>query len=308
MQVNRMFPANLLKFNAYIKVVDSLEAAIDVIKKKRLAYGEPCVVTYKTSSSTENPVGTQKRVLFGVGSMDPDEPYFFNVEYGSDGKPIEQTEMLEKVQKIIDEWDKHGGFTVTAIKFSKTEPSNINDTEFAYGDIILGEASIKRVINTVSKTSKDLVTSEGIYRFITNLISSIETTVNNLNAKVNAVVKDVSTLASDVSVIKVNQNKLISDVSVIKVNQNKLISDISTLVSDVSVIKVNQNKLISDVSVLKAHDASTILGVISDSCFIKAETINKVVKLNIDVEKGFSNSFMQDASGKIALAWDKYEE
>jgi hypothetical protein len=287
-----MFPANLLKFNAYIKVVDSLEAAIDVIKKKRLAYGEPCIVTYKTTPSTENPDGITKRVLFGIGSMDPKEPYFFNVEYGSDGKPIEQTEMLEKVEKIIDEWDKHGGFTVTAIKFSKTEPSNINDTEFAYGDIILGEASVKRVLNTVNKDSKDLVTSKGIYDFINTLIASLETAVNNLVTNMNTVTKDVSTLKDDVSVIKVKQNMLINDVS--------------TLKDDVSALKVGQNRLMEDVSILKAQDS--LLAVVSDTSLIKVDTISRVARISIDIEKAFSDSFMQDEEGKIALAWDKYEE
>ena len=301
MQPNKTFPANLLKFNAYIKVVDSLEAAIDVIKKKRLAYGEPCVVTYRTSPSMESFDGIFKKVVFGIGSMDPGEPYFFNVEYDKDGKPIEQTELLKEMEEIIKEWEEHGGFTTTAIKFSKTEPSNINDVEFSFGDIILGEASIKHVLDSVDKGSTDLVTSKGIYSFVNSLISSIETAVNNLNTKVNRVTKDVSTLKADVSALK-------SEVSVIKVNQSKLITDVSTLKSNVSVLTVKQNKLTEDVSVLKMHDVSTILGVISDSSFIKAETINKVVKLNIDVEKGFSSSFMQDASGKIALAWDKYEE
>ena len=287
MQPNKIFPANLLKFNAYIKVVDSLEAAIDVIKKKRLAYGEPCVVTYKTSTSMESSNGISKRVLFGIGSMNPGEPYFFNVEYDTDGKPIEQTEMLEKVEKIIDEWDKHGGFTTTAIKFSKTEPSNINDIEFSYGDIILGEASIKHVLDTVDKYSEELVTSKGIYNFIINLISSIENTINNLNNKVNTILKDVSILKNDVSVIKVNQNKLIEDVSV---------------------IKVNQNKLIEDVSILKIHDSSSILSIISDSSLIKVATSNRIVKLGIDIENGFSDSFMQDIDGKISLAWNKYDE
>ena len=301
MQPNKMFPANLLKFNAYIKVVDSLEAAIDVIKKKRLAYGEPCVVTYRTSPSAESSDGISKRVLFGIGSMDPSDPYFFNVEYDKDGKPVEQTELLEEMEEIIKEWEEHGGFTTTAIKFSKTEPSNINDVEFSFGDIILGEASIKRVLDSVDKDSNDLVTSKGIYDFVNSLISSIETAVNNLNTKVNRVTKDVSTLKAEVSTHK-------SDVSVIKVNQNKLTADVSTLKSDVSVLTVKQSKLAEDVSVLKAHDASAILSVVSDSSFITAVTVNRVVKLGVDFTDGFSDSFMQDDDGKIALAWDKYEE
>ena len=301
MQPNKTFPANLLKFNAYIKVVDSLEAAIDVIKKKRLAYGEPCVVTYRISPSAESSGRISKRVLFGIGSLDSSDPYFFNVEYDKDGKPVEQTELLEKMGGIVKEWEEQGGFTNTAIKFSKTEPSNINDVEFSFGDIILGEASVKHVLDSVDKDSNDLVTSKGIYTFVNTLISSIETAVNNLNTKVNRITKDVSTLMTDVSALK-------SEVFVIKANQDKLIADVSTLKSDVSVLTVKQNKLDEDVSVLKAHDASTILSVVSDSSLITVVTIDKVVKLGVDIEDGFSSSFIRNDEGKIALCWDKYEE
>lgn len=301
MQPNKTFPANLLKFNAYIKVVDSLEAAIDVIKKKRLAYGEPCVVTYRTSPSAESSGRISKRVLFGIGSMDSSDPYFFNVEYGKDGKPIEQTELLEKMGGIVKEWEEQGGFTNTAIKFSKTEPSNINDVEFSFGDIILGEASVKHVLDSVDKDSNDLVTSKGIYAFVNTLISSIETAVNNLNTEVNRITKDVSTLMTDVSALK-------SEVFVIKANQGKLIADVSTLKSDVSVLTVKQNKLDEDVSVLKAHDASAILSVVSDSSLITVVTVDKVVKLSVDIEEGFSSSFIRNDEGKIALCWNKYEE
>lgn len=301
MQPNKTFPANLLKFNAYIKVVDSLEAAIDVIKKKRLAYGEPCVVTYRTSPSAESSGRISKRVLFGIGSLDSSDPYFFNVEYDKDGKPVEQTELLEKMGEIVKEWEEQGGFTNTAIKFSKTEPSNINDVEFSFGDIILGEASVKHVLDSVDKDSNDLVTSKGIYAFVNTLISSIETAVNNLNTKVNCITKDVSTLMTDVSALK-------SEVFVIKANQDKLIADVSTLKSDVSVLTVKQSKLDEDVSILKAHDASAILSVVSDSSLITVVTADKVVKLSVDIEEGFSDSFIRNDEGKIALCWDKYEE
>lgn len=301
MQPNKTFPANLLKFNAYIKVVDSLEAAIDVIKKKRLAYGEPCVVTYRISPSAESSGRISKRVLFGIGSLDSSDPYFFNVEYDKDGKPIEQTELLEKMGEIVKEWEEQGGFTNTAIKFSKTEPSNINDVEFSFGDIILGEASVKHVLDSVDKDSNDLVTSKGIYAFVNTLISSIEKAVNNLNTEVNCITKDVSTLMTDVSALK-------SEVFVIKANQDKLITDVSLLKSDVSVLTVKQNKLDEDVSVLKAHDASAILSVVSDSSLITVVTADKVVKLGVDIEDGFSDSFIRNDEGKIALCWDKYEE
>ena len=106
---------------------------------------------------------------------------------------------------------------------------------------------------------------------------------------------------TDVSALK-------SEVFVIKANQDKLIVDVSTLKSDVSVLTVKQNKLDEDVSVLKAHDASAILSVVSDSSLITVVTADKVVKLDVDIEEGFSDSFIRNDEGKISLCWDKYEE
>jgi hypothetical protein len=85
-----------------------------------------------------------------------------------------------------------------------------------------------------------------------------------------------------------------------------LINDVSTLKDDVSALKVGQNRPMEDVSILKAQDS--LLAVVSDTSLIKVDTISRVARISIDIEKAFSDSFMQDEEGKIALAWDKYEE
>lgn len=224
MQFDKFFPANLLKFNAYVKVVKTLDDAIKIIKEKRLAWGEPCVVSYNTNT----PTGIRRKVLFGIGSMDPNDPYFFNIEYDAEGNPHEQTELLERVQKIIDEWEEHGGFVVTSVKYSKTEAPNITDSEFTCGDLILGEAAIKKVTDSVSESSPELVTSGGVFKFIGNIVKALEDTINDISNEVDNVKTDVSILKRDVSVLKTHDasafNSVVSDASLITVNaENKTI-------------------------------------------------------------------------------------
>lgn len=365
MQPNlKTFPANLLKFDAYLKVVDSLDAAIKIIKDKRLAYGQPAIVTYKgaapdkedkskkSSKSSKSSDGTFKHVLMGVGSMDPNNPYIIGIQYDKDGNPINQEELNIEIMKIIDEF-KDKGFTITSLKYSKTEPSNINDTDFTYGDVILGEAAVKQVLNTVKPESKDLVTSKGIYDFITGLLQAITDTVNSLTETVTTlqtdvsscksglvtIGKDVSTLKTEVSKIKVTQEELVSDVSALKglvsvmdvsridASINDLYVKVGDAVNDVSIINnvkfiqvgykqavtdasisniyVKISDLENDVSALKERqDIDGIESVISDSPLIVTTTRRHIVKIGIDVDEGFSNSFMEGDDGKIYLAWD----
>ncbi len=153
MQNEITFPANLLKFTAYVKVVKSLADAIKVIKEKRLAYGEPCIVTYEDKVDGE----TVRKILFGIGTMNPDEPYFFNQ---------------------MDE-------NVTSIMYSKEEPANITDTEFSYGNIVLGEGAVKHVTDIVEEDSSALVTSAGVYNFINNKLDEIMSLVNERLDSIN---------------------------------------------------------------------------------------------------------------------------
>lgn len=181
------FPANLLKFDAYIKVVDSLDAAVEVVKKKRLCYGQPCVVTY-----IKSPDETFKRILFAVGSMNPDEPFLFGLEKDDEGHFIDQEDLIKEMEELIEEFkDK---VVTTSIKISTTEPINVNKEEFTYGDLILGEGAIKRVIDNVSEDSTELVTSQGIYNFINSLYTNITNELNKVNTKLKKVQSDVSTL------------------------------------------------------------------------------------------------------------------
>ena len=49
--LRREYPADLLKFNAYIKPANSFEEACEIIKKKKLVLGEPAVVPFKYTNS-----------------------------------------------------------------------------------------------------------------------------------------------------------------------------------------------------------------------------------------------------------------
>lgn len=181
------FPASLLKFDAYIKVVDSLDAAVEVVKKKRLCYGQPCVVTYMKSSD-----GTYKKILFAVGSMNPDEPFLFGLEKDDEGHFVDQEDLIKEMEELIEEFKTK--VITTSIKISTTEPINVNNESFTCGDLILGEGAIKRVIDNVSEDSTELVTSRGIYNFINSLYTNITRELNNINDELERVQSDVSTL------------------------------------------------------------------------------------------------------------------
>lgn len=358
----KTFPANLLKFDAYIKVTDSLDAAIKVIKDKRLAYGQPCVVTYKwtppdSDVDPKSPDGTTKKVLFGIGSMDPKDPYILGIEYDKDGNPVNQEDLNRIMQEIIDEYEK-SHFTVTAVKYSKTEEPNINDTDFSYGDIILGEGAIKQVRDNVLENSTDLVTSDGIYRFFTSLIAELEATVNSIQSTLVKVVKDVSTCKNELIKVKKDVSTLKGNVTIIKLGQEQLVEDVSTLNGFVTVLQAdssrhdasittiyaNLRRVIRDVSVIKNKDIVTlyaeqeqdasmindlyvklgkveedvsilknreqfdgIISVNSESPMITVKNRMHVATITVSIDEGFNESFMEDASGRVALRWAAYE-
>lgn len=317
MQPNlKTFPASLLKFDAYLKVTDSLEAAIKVIKDRRLAYGQPCVVTYKEAApdnntsgkTTKSSDGTLKHVVMGVGSMDPKNPYIIGIQYDKDGNPINQEELNAEIMKIIDEF-KEKGFTITSIKYSKTEQPNINDTEFSYGDIILGEGAVKQVKDEVLKKSKDLVTSKGIYEFVTGLLGALE-------EKVNGIVKDVSVLKADVSTMKVTIGSTVKDVSSLKKDVSTIKTTIGSVVRDMNAVKKDVSTCVTivgemskDVSTLR-NDVSnfyvTIGSVIED---VSANTSDireirydtSVIQLDLNLQKTIIGKLIQDVS---ALTYD----
>lgn len=179
------FPANLLKFNAYVKVTENLDEAVRVIKNKRLAYGEPCVVTYKAGSDSEGkPIF---HVLFAIGSMKDDEPYLVNV-YGSDGGYAPIDEVMPVIYEILE---KFGGRQPVRIKLGKAV--NVTD-EYRDGDIVLGDAAVKQVLETLDKDSMNLVTSKGIYDYFKNFADAIGETVVDLGQRLDIVDASIALL------------------------------------------------------------------------------------------------------------------
>ena len=310
------FPANLLKFSTYLKVMDSLDSAVEVIRQKRLAYGEPCLVTY--TDNEPDAEGSYRHVLFGIGSMSPDKPYYFGLYKNSDGVVCSLETLIRELKEIEEEF--HGkDFTTTSIKFSRTEEPNINDIEFTYGDIILGEAAVKGISEVVEEESEKLVTGGSVYEFVTDLLSKLEKKINikNIIADVSVCKQDISTLQQDVSVMKlqiVTLNNVAEDVSVLRnVDIVRINSDIQRL--DTSVVNIGTRvvSLESDVSTLMHRDRTEILAINSDTSFIKVTSQGHIVTLGIDISSGFSemfssDNFMVDASGKIRLSWNSYEQ
>lgn len=179
------FPANLLKFNAYVRVTKNLDEAVSVVKNKRLAYGEPCVVTYKAGSDSDGkPIF---HVLFAIGSMNDNEPYLVNV-YGSDGGYAPIDEVMPVIYEILE---KFGGRQPVRIKLGKAV--NVTD-EYKDGDIVLGDAAVKQVLETLDKDSMDLVTSKGIYDYFKNFADAIGETVINLGQRLDIVDASIAQL------------------------------------------------------------------------------------------------------------------
>lgn len=310
------FPANLLKFSTYLKVMDSLDSAVEVIRQKRLAYGEPCLVTY--TDNEPDAEGSYRHVLFGIGSMSPDKPYYFGLYKNSDGVVCSLETLIRELKEIEEEF--HGkDFTTTSIKFSRTEEPNINDTEFTYGDIILGEAAVKGISDVVEEESEKLVTGRSVYEFVADLLSKLEKKINikDVIADVSVCKQDISTLQQDVSVMKsqiVMLNNVAEDISVLRnIDIVRINSDIQRL--DTSVVNIGTRvvSLESDVSTLMHRDRTEILAINSDTSFIKVTSQGHIVTLGIDMSSGFSemfssDNFMVDASGKIRLSWNSYEQ
>lgn len=274
----RPFPANLLKFNAYIKVTDSIESAIDIIRKKRLAYGEPCVVTYKVEDK-KVPSGYSLRVLFGIGTMNPDDPYFFGL-YNSGSGIVSIDQVMPELQEIIDEFY---GKELTYIRYSVGETPTLT-TEFKGGNITLGEAAIKHVIDSVDISSDCLVTSKAIYDFIMTLLHSLEEEINSERQDIDNKINDLNTAVSE------NTMKI-----------THLIDTVDTVSKDVSTLKVRVGKLENDTS-------SYITGLVSDSSSIYIRVDSHTAHIRFDLENEFAENIHRNDDGKISLFWNSYEQ
>lgn len=77
---NRMVDiSNISKFNAYRTVADDFVAAEEIMKNKKLAYGEPAVVPfYYPNKDDENRL---VKLMFGIGSIDGNVEIFSNFLY-----------------------------------------------------------------------------------------------------------------------------------------------------------------------------------------------------------------------------------
>lgn len=69
--------SNINKYNAYRQVADDYTAAVEFMKSKKLAYGEPAVVPfYYPNKDDANKV---VKLMLGIGSLDDNVEIFANV-------------------------------------------------------------------------------------------------------------------------------------------------------------------------------------------------------------------------------------
>lgn len=100
--------ADLLKFNAYMNVVDSFDKACEIIKKKKLVLGEPAVVPFKYVHD-DGTITTE--LVFGIGSLDSNRPYIkcsisndvlddaVITRYDENGNPVKR-----KLKDVLDDF------------------------------------------------------------------------------------------------------------------------------------------------------------------------------------------------------------
>ena len=288
-QVKR-FPANLLKFNAYIKVTDSIEDAIQVVRDKRLAYGEPCVVTYKNEDQNA-PDGYSLHILFGIGTMDPDNPYFFGL-YDTGKSIVSVDEFMPQLQKIIDEFY---GKELTYIRYSATERPTLT-TEYSGGNITLGEAAIKHIVEAVKEDSTDLVTSKGVYNFVTTLIHELEEQINIDRSRDESRINDLdaSVSANTIRIGRVEE----------KVSSNTI--RITRLENSVRDIRTDVNELMIKIGEIDVD--SYIKDIVPDSSAININIGSQIARIDLDLESVFSEDIHKNSEGKMALFWNSYDE
>lgn len=68
----REYPADLLKFIAWPKPLDTYEAAVNLIISKKPVLGEPVVVPFYFTHADGSKT---LELVFGIGSLDPEHPY-----------------------------------------------------------------------------------------------------------------------------------------------------------------------------------------------------------------------------------------
>lgn len=162
------FPANLLKFNTYMKKVSSLEDAASILRHKHLAFGEPGVVCYDKTNEEGH---KSAHILFAIGSMDPENPYFYGlIADASTGEVVTLEEILPELRDIEEEF---GGKSHTEIRWTNN-PEEVNlDSSFGDGNIVLGQAATMTVADSLD-ASEGLTTVYYVGSVKNQIDSSIE--------------------------------------------------------------------------------------------------------------------------------------
>lgn len=282
LDVNK-FPASLLKFDAYIKLTDSLDDAIKVVKKRRLAYGQPCIVTYKAKVNEQGKPGYH--ILFAIGSMNPDEPYFINVYQEDNNNYVTIEELASEIYNILEEFS---GKIPVRIKVG-AQP-NINETQFKDGDIILGGAAIKQVLDKVEENSDNLPTSAAVYKLFKTLSDSLGEIINGILENLNENNNSISHLNELVPVI----NKLDSSVDALYITVGKHDSSINELYDIV-------------------EDSSDRIYSVAGGRGILVETENRVSTISVkydelmsDIISSDDTALQLDSNNKLGVYWNGF--
>lgn len=173
------FPANLLKFDAYREVVDSLETAVDIVKKKRLAYGQPCVIAYKPKLGT---IGVSNCILFAIGTMDPKNPYLLEVYYNSKGELIDAQSVYTELIAALEEIER---LDIKGIN---------NKIDTLFSDVSTLDNRINKTDRRLRNTVADVSVLKIGFSTIENRQNAVDASMAAISVEFAQVKKDVSTM------------------------------------------------------------------------------------------------------------------
>ena len=137
---------NITKFNAYKKVLNNYQEAIDKLNERPLAFGEPAVVAYYYPSvDDENKV---IKLLLGVGSINGEIALFDQTGVSKENEPIVVTKPEDDPIHTPDSEDNEN----ESIYFGVDEDGN--DPNLTYKDSILfenNEGHVQKIVTVVEE-------------------------------------------------------------------------------------------------------------------------------------------------------------
>lgn len=159
------YPADLLKFNAWVTPVNNFETAVNVILQKKLVLGEPAVVPFKFMHSD----GVETLELaFGIGSADVNHPFI---------KSSITNDIINEA--IIAGVDENNNPVYKTLEEVLNSLISKEDAQFVINqgvmDAVKNETVINNIAGAVSETGviQEVINKELKWRSLTELVDKV---------------------------------------------------------------------------------------------------------------------------------------